>query len=273
MAIDTTIGNGAPGIASMATESFANAAEPRYGEGVPTTTPHLVTAGADLDLAIYSVISISAAGVIALAKANAAAGFAALALTFSGTGTAADTVTIDGKVYTLRAALSTGPTVANEILIGGTAADTAANLNAAINGAAGEGTTYSEGTVAQTRVSSSISGAVVTVTANDPGDEGNAIAVAEAGTGTAWAGAGTVLAGGDDDMELKAYGILAAPLVLLNGASTTVPIYREGYWDMGGLVWDATFIDDDMKKHAFEGSVSPNIFIGKKKFSNADIPV
>jgi len=272
MAIDTTIGNGAPGIASMSTESFASAAEPRYGEGVPTTTSVAVTAGADLNLALYSVVALSAAGIISMAKANAAAGYAALALTFSGTGTAADTIAIDGKVYTLKASL-TDPAVANEVLIGATAAETAANLNAAINGAAGAGVTYGEGTVAQTRVSSSVSGAVVTVVANDPGDEGNTIAVAEAGTGTAWAGGGTVLAGGDDDMELKPYGILAAPLVLANGASTTVPIYREGHWDLNGLVWDATFIDDQMKRHAFEGSVSPNIFISKKKFVNTDINI
>ena len=68
-------------------------------------------------------------------------------LTFSGVGVATQTVTIGDHVYTWVATLSTGPTVANEVLIGANQAASHANLLAAINGAAGAGTTYGEGTV------------------------------------------------------------------------------------------------------------------------------
>jgi hypothetical protein len=68
-------------------------------------------------------------------------------LTFSGVGVATQTVTIGDVVYTWIATLSTGPTVANEVLIGANQAASHANLLAAIQGAAGEATTYGEGTV------------------------------------------------------------------------------------------------------------------------------
>jgi hypothetical protein len=73
-------------------------------------------------------------------------------LTSSGVApTDGDTVTLGSKAYTFKTALSTGPTVANEILIGGTAAIALDNLKSAVNGSAGIGTTYSTGTVASTQ--------------------------------------------------------------------------------------------------------------------------
>ena len=47
MAQDTTLPQGSPGIASFATQSYGGPAEPRYGEGVPTTTDQVVAANAD----------------------------------------------------------------------------------------------------------------------------------------------------------------------------------------------------------------------------------
>lgn len=55
------------------------------------------------------------------------------------------------KIYTFRTALSS-PAQPNEVLIGASAAASLDNLKSAVNGSAGEGTTYSTGTVAHTQV-------------------------------------------------------------------------------------------------------------------------
>ena len=64
------------------------------------------------------------------------------ALALNNAVTADDTVTINGVVFTFKTALSTWPAVAGEVLAGANAAASRANLIAAINGAAGAGTTY-----------------------------------------------------------------------------------------------------------------------------------
>lgn len=74
--------------------------------------------------------------------------------TLTGTTIAAnDTVTIGDITYTFVAALSVGPTVPNEILVGASDSDSLDNLIAAINGGAGEGTLYSDDTEASPLVS------------------------------------------------------------------------------------------------------------------------
>ena len=104
--------------------------------------------------------------------------------TFTMTGNAADseTITIGSTTYTFKTALSAGPTVANEVLLGATAAVTLANLTGAINhettGGQTEGTTYSTGTVANTSVTATTVAAdpvkatgIFTVTGNAANDE------------------------------------------------------------------------------------------------------
>lgn len=271
MAQDTTLTHGAPGIASFGSESYGGPSEPRFGEGVPTTTDHTVTAGADLDLPIYSVVSVIA-GVLALAGAGVAQGSASGTITFSSTGpVTTETVTIGTRVYTLKSALSTGPAVANEVLISATPSVMAANLAAAINAGAGAGTLYSTGTLVHADVAASPSAGVVTIVARDPGDEGNSIALTETGTNTAASAA--TLTGGSDDPDALPFGILAHPVVLANAASMSVSIYRGGHWDMDQLHWGAAFITDAQKKVAFENSRSPNIFISKKRFNNDQITI
>lgn len=93
-------------------------------------------------------------------------------VTFSGVGTAADTITVAGVVYTLRAAA----TVAGDVTIAGTAALSAVNLAAAING--------NTLNVANPSVTATVAGAIVTVRARVPGLVGNSITLAEVGTGT-----------------------------------------------------------------------------------------
>ncbi|HOU69014.1 MAG TPA: hypothetical protein PKW49_10655 [Paludibacteraceae bacterium] len=58
--------------------------------------------------------------------------------------TATDTVSIGGVVFKFVSSLSSGPAVAGEVLAGANAAASRANLIAAINNAAGAGTTYTE---------------------------------------------------------------------------------------------------------------------------------
>lgn len=127
---------------------------------------------------------------------------AALVYTLAANPTAADTVTIDGVVYTYRASVAT---TANEVLIGATLTDTRNNLVAAITGGAGAGTTYGSATVANPRVSAAASSTnAVTATARAKGTNGNAIAVAEAGAQTSWAGGAVALTGGVDPTAAEA---------------------------------------------------------------------
>lgn len=273
MAQDTTLAHGKPGIASFASESYGGPGEPRYGEGPATTTHHTVLAGADLDLPIYSVVSLllGASGypVLALHDPSATGVEATGTLTVSSTGPVnAETFVVGAKTYTFKTALSTGPAVANEILLSATPATQAAYIAAAINGTTSVGS--SSATVANAEAHATVSGAVVTLHANVSGDEGNAVVLTESATNVAASGSGT-LAGGSDEFDIKAFGILACPVVMSNGASMSVPIYREGMWDMAQLNWHALYITDEQKLNAFTGGPSPNLFIQKKKFTNDQI--
>jgi hypothetical protein len=111
-------------------------------------------------------------------------------LTFTANASIGDTVTINGQVYTFQSALA----VANDVLLGSSAARTAANLVAAINGAAGVGVGYAAGTVANAGVTAAATTNIVTLTARLKGTAGNAITLVENGTNTTVSGA--TLAGG-----------------------------------------------------------------------------
>lgn len=114
-------------------------------------------------------------------------------ITFStGATVANETITVNGKVYTAKAA----PVVANrEFLVTTTYADAAASLAAAIN--------YAEARSLNEVVASAAAG-VVTVTATAEGTGGNAIALAEAATNVALSGA--TLAGGTATGGIKSSG-------------------------------------------------------------------
>jgi flagellin len=108
-----------------------------------------------------------------------------------------DQVTVGAKTYTFRTALSSGPTVANEILIGGSAAQTATHLAEAVNGGSNIGTDYSTGTTANATASASAAGTVVNISALTAGAAGNAIVLTASSTEVSASGSGT-LAGGAD---------------------------------------------------------------------------
>ena len=151
-----------------------------------------------------------------LTAAGNATGAVAAIGTLTGT-TIADnnTVVIDGVTYTFQTSLSTGPTVANEILVGPADTDSLDNLIAAINGAAGEGSLYGVGTVAQTQVSAKPgAGDTLIVEALTRGTAGNAITTTETLTAGGWGG-GTLASGVNGDtvtIGAEVYTFDAAPL-------------------------------------------------------------
>jgi flagellar hook protein FlgE len=107
--------------------------------------PAKATTELDLDMNLDAAAGISATGTLTIA-AQPAAG---------------NTLTIGGTTYTFATALTATP---NQVLIGATAADTLANLAGAINAETGNGqaagTTYSQGTVANT--SATVTGTTAT---------------------------------------------------------------------------------------------------------------
>lgn len=134
-------------------------------------------------------------------------------LTFSGVGVDGNQVVIGGTTYTLSASVADP----NDVLIGATAADTAANLAAAINADAGAGTLYGTGTTANASASATVAGAVVTVTALVGGVAGNSVATTRTGTACVW-GAATLTGGVD----------------AVGTAPTWWPLEPNGYNDFGG---------------------------------------
>src|SRR5260221_1733336 len=104
-----------------------------------------------------------------------------------------DTVTIAGQVYTFKTTLGAGT---YQVLIGATAAASAANLRAAINSEGVNGTTYTSASNRLARALASLSGSVLTLTATLPGAAGNALTLAKSSSPLTLSGA--TLAGGAD---------------------------------------------------------------------------
>lgn len=107
-------------------------------------------------------------------------------LTTSGAVVAESTVTINGVTYTFVTALSTEPTVPNEILIGADEDASFTNLTAAIMGTAGKGTAYSTDTekpVDITAVFNTDSATTITVTATTAGEIGNTYDIGKSNRG------------------------------------------------------------------------------------------
>lgn len=118
--------------------------------------------------------------------------------TLTGTTIAADdTVTIGDITYTFVAALSVGPEVPYEVLVGASDSDSLDNLIAAINGDAGEGTLYGTGTVAHLFVTAAAgAGDTMDVTAATPGTAANVLGTTASLTAGDW-GAATLEGGVD----------------------------------------------------------------------------
>jgi len=140
------------------------------------------------------------APLVAAVDTDATLGISALALGTAGNSIAftedtAENLTIDGSGF-LTGGLAS---VANEVLIGANTDATLTNLAAAINGSAGEGTTYSTGTTANgLATSSAVVANAITLTAVSIGVSGNSIAKVEDSAHLDFDGVGAVFTGGVD---------------------------------------------------------------------------
>lgn len=129
-------------------------------------------------------------------------------LTLTALPTDGETVTIAGQVYTFNTVLGG----ADSILIGADVAETLQNLDAAIDGEAGEGTTYGTGTVPNVSVTASAgvpTGSQLTAFALTPGVAGNALTASETLANGSWTG-GT-FSGGQDLPPASTFGIQSPP--------------------------------------------------------------
>ena len=104
-----------------------------------------------------------------------------------------DTAVIGGTTYTFKTALDGG---ANEVLIGGTTAQSVANLSAAVNATpGGGGQVYSAGQTANANVYTSVAGDVITITANQNGTGGNSGTFSASTTGATLSNTGNMAGG------------------------------------------------------------------------------
>lgn len=135
--------------------------------------------------------------------------------TLAGNVSDGDTVTIGDRTYTFQSALSTGPTIPDEVFIGVSASASLDNLIAAINGAGGVGTTYSTGTAAHEDVTAAAgTGDTMDVTAAVAGATGNLIATTEVGANSSW-GAATLTGGSGATMT--DFGLTPGEFVFMGG--------------------------------------------------------
>lgn len=264
---DVNIPLGAPGIAGYSSETYGGPAELMYSDTPPRAVQHRrIAAGVGgLTLALGSVIREDGR------LANITAGTAASGTFTVGAGNAVagDTLVVMGRVYTFRAALTSGG-LPDEILIGANVTETAENVVAAINGAAGSGTLYGTGTVQNALVSAANAAGVVTFTARTVGTVGNAVTLAETGANLSVSGAN--LASGADPVS-TAFGILATAVNLAAGQEMSVPIYRAGHFNQLALTFHADFATDVLKERAFQGTVSPGILISKPKHLDSHVNI
>lgn len=183
--------NGKPGVYpvqswndEIGTFQFASGLEEGYT--IPTGMAVFMADGADGVRLPQSGDAI-AAGVTAAAKT------AQGSLTFVSNPLADATVTVGEVTYKFVEAVA----AANDVKLGATVSETAANLVAAINAGVGIGEVYGAGTVANEKANALLSeNNVVTVFAGTPGAAGNAVALASSGDAVTVSGA--TLAGGAD---------------------------------------------------------------------------
>lgn len=159
-------------------------------------------------------------------------------LTSSGVFQDTETVTIGDETYTFVTALSG---VADEVLIGASAAASLDNLKSAINGTAGEGSTYGTGTVANVQVTATTNtDTAQTVEAMRVGTYGNAIATTEGCDNVAW-GAAVLESGAEPSLLMFNTITFAAGSGITTNFNTGVEFTDGLYATIGGTI-DYTLI-------------------------------
>ena len=165
------------------------------GEGFAASTPIAIRVP---EVGFAAEIPSNAGGVV---SNDDIADHATVTLTSSGQPTAGETVTLGSKTYTFRA--STVP-AANDVLIGAAATNTLDNLKAAVNGAAGAGTLYGTGTVANADIIAGQKTATTIVFhVRLAGPEGNSLVSTETAVTALAFGSATLLGGANDPTGIK----------------------------------------------------------------------
>ena len=155
--------------------------------GVGTTANANVNAGTATGTTLVFTANVNGTAGNAITSTTTGSGNETFTGATLANGAAGATVTVGGQTYTFVQALSFTPT-ANEV-VASSEATGLANLKAAVNGAAGAGTTYSSNTTFNTQVTAgALTGTTLAFAATIPGANGNFIATAAAGTVTgSWA--------------------------------------------------------------------------------------
>ena len=123
--------------------------------------------------------------------------FASTILTLTGLPLTTETTVLGSQTYTWVSALSAGPTVAYEVLIGADEAECVSNILEAVNGGTGLGTVYSAGTVANVDVFAAVlPSPQVSFVATAIGVAGNSVVSTETLTNGSFPA--TTFAGGED---------------------------------------------------------------------------
>lgn len=200
------------------------------GEKAPVTTSFVVEDEAVLSK--YEVVALNATGELCpwnpMAYVAQGAAFATGVLTFSGTGTAADTITLNGTVITMKGG-DADPDADNEFNIGASATLSAQAFKALVNA-------YSD----TYGVTASGNAAAITLTRNIPGTVGNAYTTTESGTGASF-GAATLTGGTDIQVPAAS----AKPIgIAMQACDNTddgksCPVLIEGILNPAALVWPA----------------------------------
>ena len=230
----TAIANG-----SAATYHLANAAALQGPNGATITgdANGVATVQAEVAGVLGSPIGLSvsfaggnATGTLAgLNAGNLSGGAAATAASgnfdLTANPSAGNTVTIGNESYTF---VSSAPTAANQVMLGGTVQDTLNHLQEAVNNGpngTGAGTDYGTGTVANTSATiTAVSGGQATVTASTLGTTGNSIGISATlsnGESGGVVGADN-LSGGGASVSLNSAADAQQALTVIAGAISTV---------------------------------------------------
>lgn len=213
------------------------------GEKAPVTTSYVVEDEAILYK--YQVVALNSVGEVCgwdpMAYVAQGSAFASGVLTFSGTGTAADTVTLNGTVITMKGG-DADPDADNEFNIGASATLTAQAFKTLVNA-------YPD----VYGVTASGAAAAITLTRMIPGTVGNAYTTTESGTGASF-GAATLTGGADIQVPAKN----AIPIgIAMQACDNTddgksCPVLVEGVLNPDALVWPAA-------SENFDGSAAAKI--------------
>lgn len=198
------------------------------GDKAPITTSYVVEDEAVLTK--YQVVALNSTGEVCawnpMAYDLVGDDYATGVLTFSGTGTAADTITLNGNVITMKAGDATGN---NQFNIGASATLSAQAFLALVNA-------YPD----LYDVTASGGAAAITLTRRIPGTAGNAYTTTEAGTGASF-GAAT-LTGGTDLAVQKYKGVpigIAMQACDNTDDGKSCPVLIEAVLNPAALTWPA----------------------------------